>query len=99
MAQKPDKKKDAEDFYTSPDMKRHMSALIEHVDDRIAGIGERFVDFERTLNSHTEMLGELAEDMAIVKEKVTFIGNSLNKKVGRGELIALEHRVSAVEAG
>lgn len=77
MAKRPEKKKESEDFYTSSDMKRHMSALIEHVDDRITGIGEQFIDFRRKLDSHTEMLGELAEDVAVIRTDVGFLKDDM----------------------
>lgn len=53
-----------------------MNVLMEHVDDRIAGIAERFVDFDRKLDSHAEMIGGLAEDVAMLTGNVaTLTGN------------------------
>lgn len=93
------------------DMKRHLGALVEHVDDRIAAISEQFVDFDRKLDthekrfdridekldSHTEMIGMLAEDVAIIKENVEFLKDSLKKKVDYEEFVALERRVRLME--
>lgn len=67
MMKKPEKKKEQKtnDLSASAkgyikqmteDMKRHTAALAEHMEDRIIGISERFVDFDRKLDSHTEML-------------------------------------------
>jgi chromosome segregation ATPase len=146
MAKKTDKKKEAEETYTSADLKRYIGGLMEENREQIKGISEQFIDFRRTLDlntemleahenrfdtidqrlysidrrfdtidqkfdtidqkfdtidqkldSHTEMIGVLAKDMVIVKEKVTSIEDNLKKKVDRGEFIALEHRVSSVE--
>ncbi len=56
MVKKFDKKKEAEETYTSADLKRYIGALMEENREQIKGISEQFIDFRRILNSHTEML-------------------------------------------
>lgn len=57
MPKKADKKQEAEETYTSADLKRYIGALMEENRDQIKGISEQFIDFRRTLDVHTEMLG------------------------------------------
>ena len=119
MAKKQDKKKETEETYTSADLKRYIGALMEENREQIKGISEQFVDFDRKLdlhteilathdqwfinidlklNSHTIMIGTIAEDVAVLKEDVSIIKDDLKQKVDRGEFVALERRVSVVEA-
>ena len=79
------------------DMKRHMSAMTEQFRDDIKGISERFVDFDRKLDSHTEMIGALAEDVATLTDNVaTLTGNvaTLTKDVS-----IIKEKVSSIEDG
>ena len=70
-----------------------------------------FVNIDLKLNSHTEMIGGLAEDvsvlktdvsvlkedMSIVKTDICLIKGDLKQKVDYKEFTILERRVSAVE--
>ena len=83
---------------------RHLGVLIERVDDNVKLVAEQYGDIKKdigsikdTLNSHTEMIGKLTIDMAIVKEDVEFIKSGLKKKVDADEFAALERRVLLLE--
>ncbi len=83
---------------------RHLGVMIEGVDDRVKLVAEQYGDIKQTLDSHsktlashTEMIGKLAIDLAIVKEDVEFIKHSLKKKVDVDEFAALERRVALLE--
>lgn len=83
---------------------RRLGVLIEHVDEAVGliaeqqtGIKKDIWDIQRTLDSHTEMIGGLAVDLVVVKEDIAFIKNSLKKKVDYDEFAALERRVLLLE--
>ncbi len=74
-----------------------MGPFIEHVDDKFALVAERFdgVDsrldaLKQTVDSHTEMIGNLVVDMTIVRE-------TLENKADKKDLLALEERVVRLE--
>ncbi len=54
--------------------------------------------FKETLDSHTEMIVSLKEDMDIVKTDMEFVKNSLRRKVDIEEFTVLERRVAALES-
>ena len=90
---------------------RRLGVFIEHVDSNLGLIAEQqgdmkkdIGDIKKTLNSHTEMIGNLAVDMTIVKRDIEimktdteFIKGGLKKKVDIDEFIALERRVALIE--
>ncbi len=80
------------------DMKRHVSALSEEFQGRVKVIGEQYGDIQKTLKSHTAMIGNLAEDISIIKINVEFLKDGLKKKVDYDEFLALERRMSVLEA-
>jgi hypothetical protein len=60
--------------YETNEVKCHMSALAEDFQDRVNVIAEQYGgirqdlnDVKRTVNSHTEMIGNLAVQMEIVR--------------------------------
>lgn len=64
-----------------------------------------FVDIKQTLDrhteildSHSEMIANLAENMEIVKADIEFIKGGLKKKVDYEEFAALERRLSLLES-
>ncbi len=75
-------------------------------------MGERFVDVNRKLDSHTEMIGKVAEDLGVVKSDldivksdieimksdIGIIKTDLKQKVDRSEFAVLERRVSRLES-
>lgn len=97
---------------------RHLGVVIESVNDNVKLVAEQHGDIKKdingikyTLNSHTEMIGNLAVDMTIVKMDITairkdieimksdieFIKGGLKKKVDIDEFSALERRVLLLE--
>lgn len=83
---------------------RHLGTLIETVNDNVKlvaeqhnGIKKEIHSVKQTLNSHTEMIGKIAVDLAIVKQDGEFIKNSLKQKVDIDEFVALERRVALLE--
>lgn len=76
---------------------RHLGVLIERVDDNVKLVAEQYGDIKKTLDSHTDMIGKLTVDVAIIKEDAEFIKNSLKKKVDIDEFAALERRVLLLE--
>ena len=80
------------------EIKRHFDVVIEDVKDEIKIIAEQYTDVKKTLNSHTEMIGSLAEDVAVIKTDVEFIKGALKKKVDYDEFAALERRLSLLES-
>ncbi|MEK7123913.1 MAG: hypothetical protein AAB851_03425 [Patescibacteria group bacterium] len=80
------------------EIKRHFDVVIEDVKDEIKIIAEQYTDVKKTLNSHTEMIGSLVEDVAIIKTDVEFIKGALKKKVDYDEFAALERRLSLLES-
>ncbi|MBI3589062.1 MAG: hypothetical protein HY093_01455 [Candidatus Liptonbacteria bacterium] len=83
---------------------RHLGVMIESVGDDVKLVAEQYVDLrndvksiKQTVESHTEMIGNLSVDLLIVKEDIEFIKGSLKKKVDVDEFSALERRVSLLE--
>ena len=67
------------------------------IKSEIGGIKSEIGGIKKTLDSHTEMIGNLATDVAIIKEDVEFIKGSLKKKIDIEEFAALERRVALLE--
>ena len=83
---------------------RRLGVFIEHVDSNVGLIAEQHSDIKKTLDSHTEMIGNLAVDMTIVKRDIEiiktdieFIKGGLKKKVDAEEFSMLERRVALLE--
>lgn len=97
---------------------RHLGVMIESVGDDVKLVAEQYGDLSnnvrsirKTVESHTEMIGNLTvglevvkedvsilkKDMAITKEDIEFIKNHLKKKVDVDEFAALERRVAVLE--
>ena len=83
---------------------RHLGVMIESVGDDVKLVAEQYGDLsdnvrdiKKTVDHHTEMIGNLAIDLTIVKEDIEFIKGSLKKKVDVDEFSALERRVSLLE--
>ena len=86
------------------DVKQYLGALSEDSNERISAIGEQFSGLHEKLDSHTEMIGDLAVRMskvelntAITKEDVEFIKSHMKQKVDQEEFSALVRRVSLLE--
>lgn len=75
----------------------HLGVLLEHVDEKVGLIAEQHGDIKKILDSHTEIIGNLAVDVSLIKDDISFIKNSLKKKVDYDEFAALERRVLLLE--
>jgi hypothetical protein len=80
------------------DFKRHVSTQAEDFHSQVKLIGVQYSSIKETLDSHTEMIVSLKEDMDIVKTDMEFVKNSLKRKVDIEEFSVLEKRVSALES-
>ena len=94
------------------EIKRHFDVVAEGLNDKISIIAEQYGDIKNdiksikktldshteTLDSHTEMIGSIAEDVEVIKLDIEFIKGDLKKKVNYEEFMALERRVSFMEA-
>lgn len=97
--------------HTTDDLKRYLGSLSEDFQHKVSAIGEQFGGINKKLDSHTEMIGliqeditvmkmdisELKEDVAIVKSDIEIIKTDLKKKVDYDEFHALSRRVAALE--
>lgn len=52
---------------------RRLGVFIEHVDSNMGLIAEQYGDIKKTLDNHTEMIGNIAVDMEIVKTDVSVL--------------------------
>lgn len=80
------------------DIKRHFGVLKEDLDQKIGLIAEQHGSIMTKLDSHSEMIASMKEDMEIVKINVELIKNSLKRKVDIDEFETLERRVGVLEA-
>lgn len=87
------------------DIKRYTGALSEEFQGRVKGVAEQFgglntkIDkLQDTVDSHTEMIGSLMTDVSTIKSNMEFLKGALKKKVDYDEFLALERRLSLVEA-
>ena len=90
---------------------RGLGVLIEHVDSNVSLVAEQYEDIRKTLDNHTEMIGNLTVeleivkgdvkttkvDIEIIKADIEFIKNSVKKKIDIDEFAALERRVLILE--
>lgn len=67
-----------ESVHTNTELKRYLGALHEEHMGAIKAMGEQFVDVNRKLDSHTEMIGKLSEDMGVVKTHIEMIKSDLD---------------------
>lgn len=80
------------------DIKRHIKALSEDFQGKVQAVAEQFNGLNVKLDSHTEMMGKMSEDITIIKDNVEFLKGGLKKKVDYDEFMALEKRMTIVEA-
>lgn len=80
------------------DIKRHMSVLSEDLQGRLTGALEIVMPKFEQIDHLTHSVDGLRDDIQIIKNNVEFIKDSLKKKVDYEEFIALEKRVSRMEA-
>lgn len=84
--------------YSAKEIERYLGALNEMHSENLKGIRESFQILNRKLDSHTEMIGTLMEDSAILKNDMQIVKKELKKKVDYDEFLSLVQRVNKLEA-
>lgn len=74
-----------------------IKADIGGMKSEIGGIKSDIGGIKKTLDSHTEMIGNLTVNLEIVKNDVEFIKQGMKRKVDAEEFSALERRVALLE--
>ena len=77
--------------YSTSDMKRYLGALNETHNEHLKGIKEGFILINKKLDSHTEMIGVLMEDVSVMK-------TDLKRRVDYDEFLSLVRRVQKIES-
>ena len=77
---------------------RGLGVLIEHNNDKISTVAEQYQSINEKLDSHTEIIGRMAEDIEVIKANVEFLKGGMKKKVDYDEFLALERRLSLLES-
>ena len=77
--------------------KDQYTVVLEDIRDQFRIFGDLQMGMNEKLDSHTEMIGSLMEDMAIIKTDIEFIKGDLKKKVDWDHFSALERRVILLE--
>lgn len=67
------------------------------IKSEISGMKGEIGGIKKTLDSHTEMIGNLAVNLEVVKSDVEFIKHGMKRKVDVEEFSALERRVALLE--
>ena len=75
----------------------YLGGVAEDFKSQVKLIAEQHGSIIEILNSHTEMIAAVKEDIEIMKLDIEFIKNSLKKKVDIEEFFALEKRVLLLE--
>lgn len=75
------------------EIKRHIGALMEDSNHKLSAVAEQYIGVRAVLDSHTEMIGNLMEDIGVMKSDISFIKSDLKRKAD----FSLEKRVSILE--
>lgn len=86
-----------EQLHTNTELKRYLGAMHEEHMDALKGMGEQFLDVNRKLDSHSEMVGQMNVKISVIQEDIEFIKSGLKRKVDQEEFDALIRRVSILE--
>lgn len=79
------------------EFQNHISILMEDIDGKIRLIAEQYEDIRKTLDSHTEMIATMKEDIEIIKGSLRIIRNEVNNKAELNKFQILEKRVAVLE--
>ena len=75
-----------------------MGIMKEETNSQFQLMGEQFKGIKSTLETQTQMLGAIMEDLTIIKADVQFLKVELRKKVDYDEFNELSKRVSLLES-
>ena len=80
------------------EIKHYIGAITEHFEGKMDVVIEHFKGINDKLDSHTEMIGGIAQDVEIIKADIEFLKGGMKKKVDYDEFLALERRLSLLES-
>lgn len=81
----------------SEEIKRHNDLLYEKFRDDIKTIGEGWQMTKEKVDATFEIVGEIKQDIEVMKADIAFIKNELKQKVDRDEFAFLEKRLILLE--
>ena len=84
--------------YTKDELKRYLGSLAEDFTNKVKVLGEGLKIVMEKQNLHTEMIGNIMEDVSVVKDDMQIVKKEIKKKVDYDEFISLVQRVSKLEA-
>ena len=90
------KPKLSKDTYSALKMERYLGALNEMHGENLKGIKEGFIVVNRKLDSHTEMIGELKEDVSELKEDVSTLKSDM--QIVKTDVSVLKTDVSSLKS-
>ncbi len=67
--------------HTNEDLKRYIVAVSENFGHQVSAVAEQISGIYDKLESHTEMIGRLSEDMEIVKSNIEILKSGIRIKV------------------
>jgi hypothetical protein len=76
---------------------RRLGVLVEAVHGDVRLVAEQYGSIKQTLDTHTDMIGSIKEDVEVIKMDIEFIKTAVKKKVDIDEFSALERRVALLE--
>jgi len=61
------------------DMERYLGVLNEATTEHMKAIRESFIDTNRKLDSHSEMIAEMKEDITVIKEDISVLKDDVSE--------------------
>ena len=83
--------------YKSDEVTRYIGAISEEFRGYVKAVAEQYGGLNHKLDAHTEMIGALAEDVAIIKTNIELLKSAVSAKVDYQDFAALEKRMRIVE--
>jgi chromosome segregation ATPase len=75
---------------------RNLGALVEQVNHNVMAIAEQYGDVKKTLDSHTEMIGNIAIDVTVLKSDVSVLKSDVS--VLKSDVSILKSDVSILKS-
>ncbi len=86
-------KKEAKD--TNKEMKHYLDASAEIYNENLKGIREGFIVVNRKLDSHTEMIGILMQDVSVLKSDMVIVKEDVS--VLKSDMVIVKEDVSVIK--